>query len=142
MLRPLPEGMELFRLEVGHEHEIQPGNIVGAIANEAGLDAEHIGHIDIKDTYSFVELPEGMPKAVLNDLKKTWVGGQQLKITRHNAKSAKSAKSKGGSVEKKPRKPSSVKKKRSGKKTESGDKKAQRAPRRRTTVKEPPAGDK
>jgi ATP-dependent RNA helicase DeaD len=141
MSRPLPEGMELFRLEVGHEHEIQPGNIVGAIANEAGLDAEHIGHIDIKDTYSFVELPEGMPKAVLNDLKKTWVGGQQLKITRHNAKSAKGAKSKGGSVEKKPRKPSAVKKKRSGKKTESGDKKAQRAPRRKTTVKEPPTGD-
>ena len=79
-----------------------------------------------------------MPKAVLNDLKKTWVGGQQLKITRHGAKGSKSQ---SGSAEKKPRKPSAVKKKRSGKKTESGDKKAQRAPRRKTTVKEPPTGD-
>ncbi|HIL98498.1 MAG TPA: DEAD/DEAH box helicase, partial [Pseudomonadales bacterium] len=37
-----PEGMERFRIEVGRDHEVQPGNIVGAIANEAGLDAEHI----------------------------------------------------------------------------------------------------
>ena len=69
------EGMERFRIEVGHDHEVQPGNIVSAIANDAGLDAEHIGHIDIKTSFSFIELPEGMPKAIFNDLKKVWVSG-------------------------------------------------------------------
>ncbi|MEL0064891.1 MAG: DEAD/DEAH box helicase [Gammaproteobacteria bacterium] len=77
-----PEGMERFRIEVGHDHEVQPGNIVGAIANEAGLDAEHIGHIDIRDDYSFVDLPLGMPKDIFNDLKRVWVCNQQLNITR------------------------------------------------------------
>ncbi|MFT7220304.1 MAG: ATP-dependent RNA helicase DeaD [Candidatus Azotimanducaceae bacterium] len=97
--RALPEGKELFRIEVGHDHEVQPGNIVGAIANEAGLDAEHIGHIDIRDSYSLIELPEGMPKSVFVDLKKTWVGGHQLKITRLEATE------KGEPARKKPRKP-------------------------------------
>ena len=60
-------------------------NIVGAIANEAGVNAEHIGHIDIKDNYSFIELPEGMPKDVLNDLKKTSINGQKIKITRFDS---------------------------------------------------------
>lgn len=75
-------GMETYRIEVGHDHEVQPRNIVGAIANEAGLDSRNIGHIDIRDKYSFVDLPEGMPKDVFMDLKKTWVAGQKLNITR------------------------------------------------------------
>jgi len=77
--------MERFRIEVGHEHEVKPGNIVGAIANEAGLDSEHIGHIDIQDTHSLVDLPTGMPKDVFHDLKKTWVCGQRLNISKLNA---------------------------------------------------------
>ncbi len=76
------KGMERFRIEVGHEHEVKPGNIVGAIANEAGLDSEHIGHIDIQDDHSLVDLPTGMPKGVFHDLKKTWVCGQRLNISR------------------------------------------------------------
>lgn len=77
-----PEGMERYRIAVGHEHEVQPGNIVGAIASEAGLDGEHIGHIDIHDDFSLVDLPVGMPKDIFQDLKKTWVCGQKLNITR------------------------------------------------------------
>jgi ATP-dependent RNA helicase DeaD len=77
----LKEGMERFRLEVGHKHKVKPGNIVGAIANEAGLESKHIGKIDIHDDYSIVDLPSGMPKDILNTLKKTWVSGMQLKIS-------------------------------------------------------------
>ncbi|MDX1497535.1 MAG: DbpA RNA binding domain-containing protein, partial [Salinisphaeraceae bacterium] len=73
---------ETFRIAVGHEHGVQPSNIVGAIANEAGLDSQFIGRIDIHDTHSFVDLPTGMPKDVFKDLKKVWVSGQQLQITR------------------------------------------------------------
>src|SRR5690606_36919970 len=43
------EGMETFRLEVGRVHGVKPANIVGAIANEAGLDSEDIGNIQIND---------------------------------------------------------------------------------------------
>jgi len=79
--QPLEEGMERFRLEVGHNHEVQPNNIVGAIANEAGLDSQHIGRINIYDDYSVIDLPEGMPKDVFSDLKKVWVAGKQLNIS-------------------------------------------------------------
>ncbi len=78
----LPEGMERFRLEVGHQHEVKPANIVGAIANEAGIDAEHIGHIDIHTEYSLVDLPLGMPKDIFRDLKKAWICGQRMGISR------------------------------------------------------------
>ena len=75
-------GFETFRIEVGHDHGVKPGNIVGAIANEAGLDSKHIGRVDIRDDHSFVDLPEGMPSDVFKLLKKVWVSGQQLRITR------------------------------------------------------------
>ena len=76
------KGMERYRIEVGHKHEVKPSNIVGAIANEAGLDAEHIGHIDIQTEFSLVDLPVGMPKDIFQDLRKTWVCGQRLNISR------------------------------------------------------------
>lgn len=80
--RRAPEaGMETYRLEVGHRHNVKPGNIVGAIANEAGIESRHIGRIDIEDDFSLVDLPEGMPKQILRKLQKTWVAGQQLKMT-------------------------------------------------------------
>ncbi|MCU7878236.1 MAG: DEAD/DEAH box helicase [Candidatus Thiodiazotropha sp. (ex Lucinoma borealis)] len=79
--RPV-KGMERFRIEVGHEHEVKPGNIVGAIANEAGLDAQHIGHIDIRTDFSLVDLPAGMPNDVFQDLKRAWVCGQRLNISK------------------------------------------------------------
>ena len=74
--------LELFRIEVGREHGVEPSNIVGAIANEAGLDARNIGQISINDNHSIVELPMGMPKDVFGDLRKVWVCGQQLRISR------------------------------------------------------------
>ncbi|MFA5939455.1 MAG: DEAD/DEAH box helicase [Sinimarinibacterium sp.] len=74
--------LETFRVEVGHVHGVKPGNIVGAIANEAGLDSQYIGRIDIHDDFSLIDLPQGMPKAILRDLQKTWVAGRQLQISR------------------------------------------------------------
>ena len=75
-------GFETFRIAVGHDHGVKPGNIVGAIANEAGLDSKHIGRVDIREDHSFVDLPEGMPAEIFKHLKKVWVSGQQLRITR------------------------------------------------------------
>ncbi len=76
------EGMESFRIEVGDVHGVKPGNIVGAIANEAGIDGEFIGRIEIYEDFSTVDLPEGMPRDIFRELKKVWVAGQQLKIKR------------------------------------------------------------
>ena len=83
--------MELFRIEVGHNHEVEPRNIVGAIANEAGLDAQNIGRIDIQDDHSLVELPAGMPKPIFADLKKAWVCGQKLNIARVDGNGVKTS---------------------------------------------------
>jgi len=78
---PPKEGLQRYRLEVGHNHQVKPGNIVGAIANEANMDSQFIGRINIFDDHSLVDLPEGMPKDIFNTLKKVWVSGQQLNIS-------------------------------------------------------------
>ena len=79
--RSAPEpGMETYRIEVGHMHGVKPGNIVGAIANEAELDSKYIGRIDIHDDHSILDLPDGMPKPLLMHLKKVRVAGQALRL--------------------------------------------------------------
>ncbi len=75
-------GMQTYRIEVGHTHGVKPGNIVGAIANEIGLNAKNIGRIGIHDDYSVLDLPADLPKALLDHLKTVWVAGQQLRISR------------------------------------------------------------
>jgi ATP-dependent RNA helicase DeaD len=101
--RPRGEGppMESFRIEVGHVHGVQPGNIVGAIANEAGLDGKHIGHIDIREDHSFVDLPEGMPKEIFRSLKKVRVRGTELRITHVDSKPPRLERE-GGDVRRRP----------------------------------------
>ncbi len=74
------DGMERYRIEVGKDHNVEPKNIVGAIANEAGLESQYIGRIQLYDNYSTVDLPEGMPKDVYKHLKRVWVCGRQLNI--------------------------------------------------------------
>ena len=77
------EGFETYRIAVGHAHRVKPGNIVGAIANEAGLESRYIGRIDIRDDHSYVDLPPGMPPETLAHLQDVWVAGQRLRLTRH-----------------------------------------------------------
>ena len=74
--------MERYRVEVGYAHGVKPGNIVGAIANEAELESQYIGHIEIFDEFTTVDLPSGMPKETFNELKKAWVCKRQLMISR------------------------------------------------------------
>ena len=76
--------METFRVEVGHVNQVKPGNLVGAIANETGIQGAAVGRIEIYDEYSTVDLPVGMPSEMFYSLKKVWVAGRQLNISRHN----------------------------------------------------------
>jgi len=79
---PLEAGMARFRIEVGREHDVKPGNIVGAIANESGLSNKEIGQIDIHDNFSVVDLPDNLSSDAFQVLKKVWVAGQKLDISR------------------------------------------------------------
>ena len=74
--------LERYRLEVGSQHEVTPREIVGAIANEAGLDGKLIGHIEINSDHSTVELPVGMPREIFQHLRKVFVKGQRINLTR------------------------------------------------------------
>jgi ATP-dependent RNA helicase DeaD len=96
-------GMQTYRIEVGHQHGVKPANIVGAIANEAQMDSQHIGRIEIFDDHSLVDLPEGMPKELYRELQKVWVAGQQLRLSR--VESGVPTVSRSERPERKPRKP-------------------------------------
>ena len=67
-----------------------PGNIVGAIANEADIDSKHIGRINIYDDYSTVDLPENMPGELLKELRDVRVSGQRMNISKLAGKKAES----------------------------------------------------
>jgi ATP-dependent RNA helicase DeaD len=75
------EDTQTFRIEVGYVHGVKPGNIVGAIANVAGLEGRQIGHVDIREDHTFVGLPKGMPAAIMVELAKTRVAGRMLQIS-------------------------------------------------------------
>ncbi|HLS98104.1 MAG TPA: DEAD/DEAH box helicase [Porticoccaceae bacterium] len=62
--------LEKYRIEVGHDHGVQPKDVVGAIANEADIDSQYIGRIEIYETFTTVDLPEGMPRETLAHLRK------------------------------------------------------------------------
>ena len=79
--RPRPEHnlpTERYRLAVGRAQQIKVGDIVGAIANEAGIDSALIGRIQLYDDYSTVDLPQGMPKDVLQHLQTVRVRNHPL----------------------------------------------------------------
>jgi len=81
MREPEP-GMATYRIEVGHANGVKPGNIVGAIANEGGIESKYIGRIEIYDDFTTLDLPNDLPKDLVDHLKTVWVAGQQLNITR------------------------------------------------------------
>ena len=79
--RPPEDNMMRYRVEVGYRDRVKPGNLVGAIANESGLQGRMIGRIQIFDSHSLVDLPKGMPEDVYNALRKLKVMNRELQIT-------------------------------------------------------------
>lgn len=75
------EDMERYRIELGSRDGITPKHIVGAIANEAGIDNEFIGLIKIYKTHSTVDLPIGMPEELLEDLQLLMFKGKSFKMS-------------------------------------------------------------
>ena len=79
--RPPEDNMQRYRVEVGHRDRVKPGNLVGAIAGETGLQGRLIGRIQIFDNHSLVDLPKGMPEDVFNNLRSLRVMNRELQIT-------------------------------------------------------------
>jgi ATP-dependent RNA helicase DeaD len=82
--RPLKDHPDIelvrYRVDVGYNHGIKPGNIVGAIANTADLDSDYIGQIDIYNDFSTVDLPAGMPTSVVSLLQAAQVANRPLSL--------------------------------------------------------------
>lgn len=95
-LKDYPDvAMARFRLDVGWRNQVKPGNIVGAIANEAELESKYIGEIEIRDDFSTVDLPADMPKEVMAILKQTRVAGRPLQLSIYNGEASQPSTNKG-----------------------------------------------
>ena len=80
---PLAEGRVRCRTALGARDGIAAKNLLGAILNEGGLARDAIGRIQVRDSFSLVELPEEGLERLLAKLKDTRVAGKQLKLRRY-----------------------------------------------------------
>ncbi|THJ00880.1 ATP-dependent RNA helicase, partial [Nocardioides sp.] len=71
-----------YKIQVGKRHRVEPRQIVGAIANEGGLDRRDFGRITIRPDYSVVELPAKLPDGALEKLKNTRISGKLIELQR------------------------------------------------------------
>jgi ATP-dependent RNA helicase DeaD len=78
--RPPREGLATYRISVGKRHKVGPGHIVGAIANEGGLNRSDFGHITIRPDFSLVELPAKLPNKTLKALEHTRISGVPINL--------------------------------------------------------------
>lgn len=85
------EGMKLYRVAVGHRDGVKPGQLVGALANEGGIEGARIGRIDIRNTHSVVELPSGLPTSVVSKMARARVAGRPLELAEDSAAASGSA---------------------------------------------------
>jgi ATP-dependent RNA helicase DeaD len=72
--------MVRIRVDVGRRGGVRPGDLVGAIANESGIDAKGIGAIDIADAYSLVEVHASVAERVVGALSRAWLKGQRVTV--------------------------------------------------------------
>ncbi|MDP3534469.1 DEAD/DEAH box helicase [Halomonas sp. M1] len=79
------EGMTRYRVSVGHKDGVKPGQLVGALANEGGIEGARIGRIDIRNAFSVVELPSGLPSTILAKMARARVAGRPLEISEDSA---------------------------------------------------------
>ena len=74
--------MDLYRIEIGREDGVEVRHIVGAIANEGDINSRYIGHIKLYDTYSTIELPQGMPNHLVQHFaQKSRVLNKQMQMS-------------------------------------------------------------
>ena len=72
--------MATYRIAVGKRHKVEPRQIVGALANEGGLQRGDFGHIDIRPGFSLVELPANLGPEVMDALRSTRISGKLIEL--------------------------------------------------------------
>ena len=75
-----PSGYQRYRLAVGNNHAVKPEQIINTVADVAGLFHEDVGEVSIQAEHSTIDLPQGMPRDIFRELRKSWVCGQRLQI--------------------------------------------------------------
>jgi ATP-dependent RNA helicase DeaD len=73
-------GMAKVYIGAGREAGIRPGDLVGAIANEAGLNSNVIGAVEVMDRFSLVEVPEVLAREIIETLSRTRIKGQKVAV--------------------------------------------------------------
>ena len=81
--RRAPE-WDVTRLYIGAGRKagVRPGDLVGAIANEVGIDASAVGAIEIADRFSLVEVPEEIAEDIIHALRGTTIKGKRVPVRR------------------------------------------------------------
>lgn len=83
---PPAPGYQRYRIAVGSSHQVDREQVISTIADIAGLFHEDVGTVTIHPEHSLIDLPEGMPRDIFRNLKKSWIRGQRLQMERINAK--------------------------------------------------------
>ncbi|MDQ2765636.1 MAG: DEAD/DEAH box helicase [Gemmatimonadota bacterium] len=78
----VPDSTTRLYIGAGRKAKVRPGDLVGAIANEAGIDAGAIGAVQISDRYSLVEVPEEIADDVIAALQATTIKGKRVQVRR------------------------------------------------------------
>jgi hypothetical protein len=71
-----------YHLSVGTQHKIEPEQLLEVIIAESGVDRKRITRFDMRDSYTLIDLPDGMPADIFQILNETMVGEHKLKIRR------------------------------------------------------------
>ena len=77
---PVPPARAMYRIAVGRRNNVEPRQIIGALANEGGLQSKDFGRIDIRSDHSLVELPAELPAEVFRKLRKTQIAGRPIDL--------------------------------------------------------------
>ena len=80
------DGMVRLFINIGKKQRVRPGDILGAIAGESGMDGKLIGTIDMYDKYTFVEVPREYAREVLNAMKNVKIKGKTVAVEPANQK--------------------------------------------------------
>lgn len=83
-------GMARLHINVGNNQGVRPRDIVGAVANEAGIEGKLIGGVDIFDSFTFVEVPEAQANKVIDRMKNTMIKGKAIMVEIAKDKGSKS----------------------------------------------------
>jgi ATP-dependent RNA helicase DeaD len=79
-------GFATYRIDVGRKHRVEPRQIVGALANEGGLNRREFGAITIRSDFSLVELPADLSRGTWDGLKDTRIGGRPIKLRKDSGR--------------------------------------------------------